>query len=62
MNRKKSSQALQPDGTTTTTTDLYYDALCATLEEEEIVNLDTSSSAGTSRPGQHHDVRSDRER
>jgi hypothetical protein len=50
VNGKKSSQATQSNGSTTTTTDLYYDALCATLEEEEIVNIDslvTATSTGT---------------
>ncbi len=50
VNGKKSSQATQPDGSTTTTTDFYYDPLCATLEAEEIVNIDsltTATSTGT---------------
>ena len=50
VNGTKSSQATQSDGSTTTTTDLYYDALCATLEEEEVVNIDsltTATSTGT---------------
>jgi hypothetical protein len=51
VNGKKSSQATQSDGSTTTTTDLYYDALCATLEEEEIVNIDTLTGATTTGTG-----------
>ncbi|HWT04540.1 MAG TPA: hypothetical protein VN224_02185 [Xanthomonadales bacterium] len=51
VNGKKSSQAVQPDGTRTTTTDYFYDALCATLEEDEVVNVDTSSAATTTGTG-----------
>jgi hypothetical protein len=51
VNGKKTSQAVQPDGTTTTTTDLFYDALCATLESDEVVNLDTSVAATTTGTG-----------
>jgi len=51
VNGKKSSQATQSDGSTTTTTDLYYDALCATLEEEEIVNIDTLTGPATTGTG-----------
>ena len=52
VNGKKSSQITETDGSKTTTTDLYYDALCATLEEEEIVNVDTftgTTSTGTGK-------------
>jgi hypothetical protein len=48
---RKSGQATQPDGSTTTTTDLYYDALCATIEEEEVVNIDTLTGPATSGTG-----------
>ena len=51
VNGKKSSQATQANGSTTTTTDLYYDALCATLEEEEIVNIDTLTGPTTTGTG-----------
>ena len=51
VNGKKSSSAVQSDGSTTTTTDLFYDALCATLEEEEIVNIDTLTGAATNGTG-----------
>jgi hypothetical protein len=50
VNGQKSSQVTEANGSKTTTTDLYYDALCATLEEEEIVNVDTftgPTSTGT---------------
>ena len=48
---KKSSQITETDGSTTTTTDLYYDALCATLEEEEIVNIDHLTGTITTGTG-----------
>ena len=51
VNGRKSSQATLPDGSTTTTTDFYYDALCATLEEEELVNVDTLTGPATTGTG-----------
>ena len=46
----RSSQVTNTLGTTTTT-DIYYDALCTTLEEEEIVNIDSTTGATTSGTG-----------
>ena len=48
---KKSSQATQSNGSTTTTTDLFYDVLCATLESEEVVNIDSLATTTTTGTG-----------
>ncbi len=51
-NGTKRSQATNSDGTVTTTSDLYYDAACATLENEEAITIKApvsgvSNAAGT---------------
>ena len=51
VNGKKSSQAIQSNGSTTTNTYFYYDALCATLEEEELINIDTLTGPATTGTG-----------
>jgi hypothetical protein len=50
-NGTKTSQTTNSDGSTTTTTDLYYDALCTTLEEEQILTVVTPGSPTTSANG-----------
>ena len=51
VNGRKSSQITETDGSLTTTTDYYYDALCATLEAEEIVNVDKLTGTTTTGTG-----------
>jgi hypothetical protein len=43
----KSSSVNNGDGSRTDTTDLYYDALCTTLEEETVLNIVTPGNATT---------------
>ena len=50
-NGQKTSQVNNADGSATITTDLYYDALCATLEEEQVLNVITPGSSVTSANG-----------
>jgi len=50
-NGSKTSQVNNSDGSATITTDLYYDALCATLEEEQVLNVVTPGNATTAANG-----------
>ncbi len=50
-NGTKQSQVTNADGSVTTTSDLYYDAACATLENEEIVTLAQPSTGVQSASG-----------
>jgi hypothetical protein len=50
-NGSKTSTVNNSDGSTTSTTDLYYDALCTTLEEEQVLNVVTPGSATTAANG-----------
>jgi hypothetical protein len=50
-NGTKTSQVTNADGSTTTTTDIYYDPLCTTLEEEQVLNVATPGSSTTSATG-----------
>jgi hypothetical protein len=50
-NGTRTSQAGNSDGSTTTITDIYYDALCTTLEEEQVLNVATPGSPTTSATG-----------
>ncbi|HEV2644261.1 MAG TPA: hypothetical protein VGT98_16225, partial [Candidatus Elarobacter sp.] len=51
INGQKTSQVANADGSATITTDLYYDALCVTLEEEQVLNVITPGSSVTSANG-----------
>ncbi len=50
-NGTKTSQVSNSDGSATITTDLYYDALCAALEEEQVLNVVTPGNPVTSANG-----------
>jgi hypothetical protein len=50
-NRSKTSQVTNTDGSVTTTTDLYYDAACASLEEEQVITVTTPGDPVTSASG-----------
>jgi hypothetical protein len=44
INGIKQSQATNADGSQTTTTDYYYDAICTTLEAEEVITVASPST------------------
>ncbi len=50
-NSSKTSQVNNADGTATVTTDLYYDPLCATLEEEQVLIVAKPGDPETSAAG-----------
>lgn len=47
INGTKQSSVDNADGSRTDTTDLYYDALCTTLEEEQVLNIVTPGNPRT---------------
>ncbi len=51
VNGTRTGQVTNPDGTKTTTTDTYYDALCTTIEDDEVLTIDTSAPPATSGTG-----------
>ena len=51
INGSKTSQTTAVDGSQTTTTDLYYDALCASLEEETVLTVVAPGNPTTSATG-----------
>jgi len=50
-NGTKQSQVTNSDGTVTTTADLYYDAACTTLENEEIITVAAPANGTTTASG-----------
>ena len=50
-NGTKQSQVTNSDGSVSTTTDLFYEATCVTLESETIVKVLTSGTASTTATG-----------
>jgi hypothetical protein len=50
-NGTKSSQVTNGDGSVTTTTDLYYEAACATLESEEVITVVKPGATTTTGSG-----------
>ncbi|HEY0384302.1 MAG TPA: hypothetical protein VGC72_19090 [Candidatus Elarobacter sp.] len=51
INGSKSSQTTAVDGSQTTTTDIYYDALCAALEEETVLTVIAPGNPTTTATG-----------
>ncbi len=50
-NGRKTSKVTNADGSVKTTTDLYYEAICTTLESEEVVTIASPSAPSTTGSG-----------